>query len=57
MKKNEEKKGLFARLIGRSKTKSSPCCGGAVNEATPEENKDGKEEGKAPKDKKPCCCG
>ncbi len=58
MKNPDEKKGLFDRLIGRSKPKKSPCCGGDVDCEPPAENKDAKkDEGQAPKEKKPCCCG
>jgi hypothetical protein len=57
MKKEENEKGLLGRLFGRSKPKSGPCCGGTANEPAPEETTCCQDEGKTPKDKKPCCCG
>jgi hypothetical protein len=56
-KKEEDGKGLLGRLFGRAQPKASPCCGGTNNESAPEENKGCQDEGKTPKDKKPCCCG
>lgn len=59
MKNENEKKGLFARLIRNKKTKKSSCCGNFVIEEIPEENKDKKKENEkeSPKDNGNSCCG
>lgn len=51
-----EKKGLFARLNVKKKTRSS-CCGSFEIEEIPEENNDQKNEKKPSEDKGNSCCG
>ncbi len=59
MNNENEKKGLLARLIGRTKSKNGPCpcCGGLVIEEVPEDKKEDKESENQPKGRGPSCCG
>lgn len=56
MRDENEKKGLFGRLVGSKKVKKSSCCGSFELEEIPEE-KDENTNPETPKDKKvnSCC--
>ena len=56
MKNENEKKGLFARIVENKKTKKSSCCCNFEVEEIPKENNDNKSEEKSPKDKGNSCC-
>ena len=56
MKNENEKKGLFARLVGNKKAKKSSCCCNLLIEEIPEKNNDNKSEIKSSEDKGNSCC-
>lgn len=56
MKNENEKKGLFDRLIRGEKAKKSSCCGNFQIEEIPEENNEDKSKKKSQKDKGTSCC-
>lgn len=56
MKNENEKKGLFERLIGSKKVKKSTCCCNVQVEELLEENADHKDPQDAAKAKNNSCC-
>lgn len=56
MKSENEKDGIFRRLVGNKKAPKSPCCCNVELEEIPEENADNKDEKESHKEEENSCC-